>query len=101
MKDEKNPVALVGCDKVPPGVLSSSAVEANGARTEFESLLGTLPDWARRCLILSMELSGRLTGGDPAGASVASFLENSPLGSVGVGGVTSVVGVSTRLSGVV
>jgi len=64
----------------------------------FESLLGSVCDCARRCLMLSMEDKG--LDGDCFEPGLTNR-ENVELeGSVGVGGVTSVVGVSGRPGGV-
>jgi hypothetical protein len=104
MNEEKKPVALVGCVNVPPGVLVSSTVGVSGSGMAFESLLGSLADCARRCRMLSTELNGR-PGGEPgSGFDVTGLLSGkvaeSAFAKVGVGGVTSVVGVSTRFGGV-
>lgn len=104
MKEEKKPVALVGCVRVPPGVLVSSAVGVKGSGMEFDNLLGRFVLCARRCLMLSREFNGRPAGGEFRGTEVSGCLgENvnaSAEGLVGVGGVTRVVGVSIRLGGV-
>lgn len=95
---EKKPPGAFGWVKVPPGVFVSSTVGVKGALIEVDSLLGRLADCARRCLILSTELGGL---GDPFSGEVG--LENVAeleLKSVGVGGVTKVVGASRRFGGV-
>jgi hypothetical protein len=64
-----------------------------------ESLLGKLADWARRCRMLSTELRARVAGVPFVGDTGRNVAE-AEVGSVGVGGVTRVVGVSRRLGGV-
>jgi len=66
-------------------------VGVSGAAMEFESLLGRVCDCARRCLMLSTDDRGLL--GDCFLPGLGNC-ENVELdGSVGVGGVTNVVGV--------
>ena len=99
---EKNPLALVDWDIVPPGVLTSSKVGVRGAGIDWDSLLDCEPEFARRCLILSTEESF-CTRGEMGEDVIADLLGNVGAlneGSVGVGGVTKVVGVSTRFGGV-
>jgi hypothetical protein len=96
--EEKNPVAVVGCVRVPPGVLASSRVGVSGAAIEFESLLGRVCDCARRCLMLSMDDKGLV--GDCFVVGLEKRENVGLEGSVGVGGVTRVVGVSGRPGGV-
>lgn len=62
----------------------------------LESLLGMIWDCARRCLMLSTEERGREDDCLAGLGSLGIVCE----GSVGVGGVTSVVGVSGRFGGV-
>lgn len=96
-KEVKKPEVAVsgeGCVRVPPGVLSSSAVGVRGALVEVESLLGSFADCALRCLMLSMELGRGL------GELLVGELGPRKEVSVGVGGVTTVVGVSWRFGGV-
>lgn len=88
--DEKKPLAVVGCVRVPPGVLASSIVGVNGAAIELDNLLGRVCDCARRCLMLSTD--ERDLVGDCFAAGLGGNVAFE--GSVGVGGVTSVVGVS-------
>ena len=90
---------MVGCVSVPPGVLASSRVGVRGAGIEFESLLGKVCDCARRCRMLSTEERG-LVGDCLVVAGLISLGNVEFEGSVGVGGVTRVVGVSGRLGGV-
>lgn len=84
---------------MPPGVFVSSTVGVSGAGTVCDSLLGMFPDWLLRCFMLSYDDEVSLLG-----LVVATFLGgrlgNSACGSVGVGGVTKVVGVSVRFGGV-
>ena len=89
---------MVGCVRVPPGVLVSSIVGVNGAGIEFESLLGKVCDCARRCLMLSTDDKG--LDGDCFEVGLVNRANVELEGSVGVGGVTSVVGVSGRPGGV-
>lgn len=65
---------------------------------EFESLLGMVCDCARRCLILSTEDKGLAGDCFPPGLENLGNVELE--GSVGVGGVTKVEGVSGRDGGV-
>lgn len=102
--DEKKPAGLFGCVgdvNVPPGVLVSSTVGGRGEVIEVESLLGKFADCARRCLMLSTEFKLRAAG-DPFCGDVVreEKTEALALGSVGVGGVTTVVGVRRRFGGV-
>jgi len=64
----------------------------------FESLLGRVCDCARRCLMLSMDDKG--LEGDCFEPGLANRGNVEVAGSVGVGGVTSVVGVCGWLEGV-
>lgn len=65
---------------------------------EFESLLGRVWDCARRCLMLSTDDKGLV--GDCFVAGLVNREKVELEGSVGVGGVTRVVGVSGRPGGV-
>jgi hypothetical protein len=87
----------VGCVSVPPGVLASSRVGVSGAAIEFESLLGNVCDCARRCLMLSIDDKGLV--GDCFVVGLVNRVKVEWEGSVGVGGVTRVVGVSVRPPG--
>jgi hypothetical protein len=73
-------------------------VGVSGAWTAFESLLGMVCDCARRCLILSTDDKGLGEDGFVPGIEKRENVEVE--GSVGVGGVTKVVGVSGRPGGV-
>lgn len=85
----------MGCVRVPPGVFVSSIVGVSGAAIEFDSLLGRFCDCARRCLILSTDERGFVGDCFEVGLGGNVALE----GSVGVGGVTRVVGVVGLLPG--
>jgi hypothetical protein len=103
--DEKNPL---GGPAVPPGVFTSSSVGVSGADMEFESLLGGfVAERARRCDIIFPEGETTTLGFDcvlvcfvPVFPLAVDPAGDAGLASVGVGGVTNVVGVSTRLGGV-
>lgn len=64
---------------------------------ELDSLLGRVCDCARRCLMLSTDESGLLGDCFPPGLVNRAKVELAE--SVGVGGVTRVVGVSGRPPG--
>jgi hypothetical protein len=102
--DEKKPLGDWGETAVPPGVFASSSVGVNGAETEFESLLGGFAaERARRCDIIFPE--GETTTLDfgceePWLELAVELAGEAGLASVGVGGVTSVVGASTVFGGV-
>lgn len=66
-------------------------VGVSGAAMEFESLLGRFCDCARRCLMLSTDDRGLL--GDCFAPGLGNCENVDVDGSVGVGGVTKVVGV--------
>jgi len=93
---------------VPPGVLVSSAVGDRGAEIEFDNLLGGfVADRTRLCDIIFPEGEVTILGFECVGVCFALGFEleegragEAGLASVGVGGVTNVVGVSTRFGGV-
>jgi hypothetical protein len=73
-------------------------VGVRGGWVAFESLLGMVCDCARRCLILSTD--DRVLGDDCFAPGIENRGNVEVEGSVGVGGVTKVVGVSGRPGGV-
>jgi hypothetical protein len=93
---------------VPPGVLASSAVGDSGADIELDNLLGGfVAERTRRCDIIPPEGETTILGFDCVVLCFELFLPleldvagDGGLASVGVGGVTKVDGVSTRLGGV-
>jgi hypothetical protein len=103
--DEKNPLAGRA---VPPGVLISSSVGVRGADMELESLLGGfVAERTRLCDIMFPEGDTTTFGFDCDGVCFVPVFEFAvePVGdggfaSVGVGGVTKVVGASTTFGGV-
>jgi hypothetical protein len=106
--EEKKPLGDWGGPAVPPGVLTSSSVGVNGADIEFDNLLGGfVAERARRCDIMFPEGETTTLGLDcELACFVADFelfvdsVGDTGFMSVGVGGVTSVVGASIRLGGV-
>jgi hypothetical protein len=102
--DEKKPLGDCPGPTVPPGVLASSSVGVSGADIEFDSLLGGFVDErARRCDIMFPE-GDTVTFGfgwdEPCLELPTELVGDAGLMSVGVGGVTSVVGASTVFGGV-
>jgi hypothetical protein len=105
--DEKNPLEDGGAYAVPPGVLISSSVGVS-AEVELESLLGGfVAERTRRCDIMFPEGDTIMLGFDCEGVCLVPALElvvdavgDGGFASVGVGGVTNVVGASTRFGGV-
>lgn len=109
--EEKNPPVDWGENaRVPPGVFVSSMVGVNGAVMALESLLGGfVAERARRCDIMFPEGETTITLGfdcvwvcfAPAFAlEVDRAGDAGAFASVGVGGVTKVVGASPRFGGV-
>ena len=105
--DEKKPLGDWGGYAVPPGVFASSMCGVSGAVMEFESLLGGfVAERTRRCDIMFPEGDTTTFGFDWDVPCFAPDLKLNvdPVGegfpSVGVGGVTNVVGVSPALGGV-
>jgi hypothetical protein len=91
------------------GVLASSIVGVNGARTEFDNLLGWWVkddcDLARRCDIILPDGLTTTSGVSFDSCGTVVFLRGDSGGvydlfSVGVGGVTVVEGVVTEPGGV-
>lgn len=103
--EEKKPL---GDCAVPPGVLISSIVGVRGADMELDNLLGGfVAERTRLCDIIFPEGDVTMFGFDGEGPCFAPDFELAvdPVGdagfaSVGVGGVTSVVGASTTFGGV-
>ena len=105
--EEKKPLGDWGGTAVPPGVLASSMVGVKGARIELDSLLGGfVAERARLCEIILPEGETTTSGFGCAGPGLAPFFKleadagDKGRASVGVGGVTSVVGASIRFGGV-
>jgi hypothetical protein len=107
--EEKKPLGDWEATAVPPGVLTSSIVGVNGAEIEFESLLGGfVEERARRCDIIFPDGETTTLGFDCVAPCFALAFEllvelagdAGGFASVGVGGVTSVVGASARFGGV-
>ena len=104
--DEKKPVCG-GDTAVPPGVFASSGWGVSGAEMMFESLLGAFEaERTRLCDIIFPEGETTTLGFDcealcfgPVGEWV-ELVGEGLRASTGVGGVTKVVGASTRLGGV-
>lgn len=106
--EEKNPLEdCCGTANPPPGVFASSIVGVRGAAIELDSLLGGfVAERARLCDIILPEGETTTSGMDCAEACLPPFLTleadagEAGRTSVGVGGVTRVVGASTRFGGV-
>lgn len=106
--EEKKPLGDWGGPAVPPGVFTSSKVGVNGADMELDNLLGGfVAERARRCDIMFPEGETTTFGMDcelvclaPAFELVVDPVGDTGLISVGVGGVTRVVGASIRFGGV-
>ena len=95
-----------GCPIVPPGVFTSSGKGVSGAVVDCESLLEMAGiDRTRLCeAVLVVEGTESLVLGRELGSAstleLDQSVEEASLASVGVGGVTRVVGASTRFGGV-
>ena len=106
--EEKKPLGDWGGPAVPPGVFTSSSVGVSGADMELDNLLGGfVAERARRCDIMFPEeetttfgLGCELGCFTPGFELAADSVGDTGFASVGVGGVTKVVGASIKFGGV-